>query len=358
MGTYILKRLLLIIPTLFFILLINFVVVQIAPGGPVEQAIQQAEDFQGLGGISGAEVASASGKALNYQGARGLSPEMVEKIKLQYGFDKPAYERFWIMLKGYLTFDFGSSFFKDKPVTQLLWEKMPVTVSLGVWSTLLIYMVSIPLGIKKAKQHGLFFDKSTSLLLAVGYAVPSFVFAILLIIFFAGGSYFQWFPLQGLVSDDFYSLSLFGKVKDYFWHMSLPLITMLLGGFAALTYLTKYSFMEELNKQYVLAARAKGLNENTVLYGHVFRNAMLIVIAGLPEALVGMFFVGNLFIEIIFNLDGLGLLGFEAISQRDYPVIFGTLFIFTLLGLILRLISDVLYQIIDPRISFESRGAK
>ena len=358
MGTYILKRLLLIIPTLFFILLINFVVVQIAPGGPVEQAIQQAEDFQGLGGISGAEVASASGKELNYQGARGLSPEMVEKIKLQYGFDKPAYERFWIMLKGYLTFDFGSSFFKDKPVTQLLWEKMPVTVSLGVWSTLLIYMVSIPLGIKKAKQHGLFFDKSTSLLLAVGYAVPSFVFAILLIIFFAGGSYFQWFPLQGLVSDDFYSLSLFGKVKDYFWHMSLPLITMLLGGFAALTYLTKYSFMEELNKQYVLAARAKGLNENTVLYGHVFRNAMLIVIAGLPEALVGMFFVGNLFIEIIFNLDGLGLLGFEAISQRDYPVIFGTLFIFTLLGLILRLISDVLYQIIDPRISFESRGIK
>lgn len=358
MGTYILKRLLLIIPTLFFILLINFVVVQIAPGGPVEQAIQQAENFQGLGGISGAEVASTSGKALSYQGARGLSPEMVEKIKLQYGFDKPAYERFWIMLKGYLTFDFGSSFFKDKPVTQLLWEKMPVTVSLGVWSTLLIYMVSIPLGIKKAKQHGQFFDKSTSLLLAVGYAVPSFVFAILLIIFFAGGSYFQWFPLQGLVSDDFYSLSLFGKVKDYFWHMSLPLITMLLGGFAALTYLTKYSFMEELNKQYVLAARAKGLNENTVLYGHVFRNAMLIVIAGLPEALVGMFFVGNLFIEIIFNLDGLGLLGFEAISQRDYPVIFGTLFIFTLLGLILRLISDVLYQIIDPRISFESRGIK
>ena len=314
MGTYILKRLLLIIPTLFFILLINFIVVQIAPGGPVEQAIQQAENFQGLGGISGGEVASTSGKALSYQGARGLSQEMVEKIKVQYGFDKPAYERFWMMLKGYLTFDFGSSFFKDKPVTQLLWEKMPVTVSLGVWSTLLIYMVSIPLGIKKAKQHGLFFDKSTSLLLAVGYAVPSFVFAILLIIFFAGGSYFQWFPLQGLVSDDFYSLSLLGKIKDYFWHMSLPLITMLLGGFAALTYLTKYSFMEELNKQYVLAARAKGLNENTVLYGHVFRNAMLIVIAGLPEALVGMFFVGNLFIEIIFNLDGLGLLGFEAIS--------------------------------------------
>ncbi len=358
MGTYILKRLLLIIPTLFFILLINFVVVQIAPGGPVEQAIQQAQSFQGMGATGGAEVASNSTNATQYQGAKGLSEEMVEKIKVQYGFDKPAYERFWLMLKGYVHFDFGTSFFKDKPVTQLLWEKMPVTVSLGLWSTLLIYLVSIPLGIKKAKQHGMFIDKSTSLLLAVGYAVPAFVFAILLIVFFAGGSYFQWFPLQGLVSDDFHTLSTFGKIKDYFWHMTLPLVTMVLGGFAGLTYLTKYSFMEELNKQYVLAARAKGLTENRVLYGHVFRNAMLIVIAGLPEALVGIFLVGNLFIEIIFNLDGLGLLGFEAIQQRDYPVIFGTLFLFTLLGLVLRLISDVLYQMIDPRINFDSRGAK
>ncbi len=359
MGTYILKRLLLIIPTLFFILLINFVVIQLAPGGPVEQAIQQAESFQGMGNApAGAEVASASNHSSQYQGARGLSEDMVEKIKAQYGFDRPAPERFWMMLKGYLHFDFGTSFFKDKPVTQLLWEKMPVTVSLGLWSTLLIYLVSIPLGIKKAKQHGMLFDKSTSLILAVGYAVPSFVFAVLLIVFFAGGSYFQWFPLQGLVSDDFHSLSVLGKIKDYFWHMTLPLIAIVLGGFAGLTYLTKYSFMEELNKQYVIAARAKGLNENRVLYGHVFRNAMLIVIAGLPEALVGIFFVGNLFIEIIFNLDGLGLLGFEAITQRDYPVIFGTLFLFTLLGLVLRLISDVLYQIIDPRINFESRGAK
>ncbi len=358
MGTYILKRLLLIIPTLFFILLINFVVVQIAPGGPVEQAIQQAQSFQGMGATGGAEVVSNSTNATQYQGAKGLSEEMVEKIKVQYGFDKPAYERFWLMLKGYVHFDFGISFFKDKPVTQLLWEKMPVTVSLGLWSTLLIYLVSIPLGIKKAKQHGMFIDKSTSLLLAVGYAVPAFVFAILLIVFFAGGSYFQWFPLQGLVSDDFHTLSTFGKIKDYFWHMTLPLVTMVLGGFAGLTYLTKYSFMEELNKQYVLAARAKGLTENRVLYGHVFRNAMLIVIAGLPEALVGIFLVGNLFIEIIFNLDGLGLLGFEAIQQRDYPVIFGTLFLFTLLGLVLRLISDVLYQMIDPRINFDSRGAK
>ncbi|OUY06892.1 microcin C ABC transporter permease YejB [Acinetobacter populi] len=356
MGTYILKRLLLIIPTLFIILLINFVIVQIAPGGPVEQAIQQAESLQGINGNkAGGETAAVDS---NYQGARGLSPEMVEEIKKQYGFDKPAHERFWQMLKGYLSFDFGTSFFKDKPVTQLIYEKFPVTISLGLWSTLLIYLVSIPLGIKKAKTHGLLFDKSTSLLLAIGYAVPTFVFGVLLIVFFAGGSYFQWFPLQGLVSENFAQLSPLGKVKDYFWHMALPLLTMVLGGFAGLTYLTKYSFMDELSKQYVLAARAKGLSENRVLYGHVFRNAMLIVIAGLPEALIGIFFVGNLFVEIIFNLDGIGLLGFEAITQRDYPVIFGTLFIFTLLGLVLRLISDVMYQIIDPRIDFETRGAK
>ena len=354
MGIYILKRLLLIIPTLFFILLINFVVIQIAPGGPVEQAIQQAEAFQGMGATGGETAHSKS----NYQGAKGLSEEMVEKIKAQYGFDRPAHERFWSMLKSYASFDFGTSFFKDKPVTQLLWEKMPVSLSLGLWSTLLIYLISIPLGIKKARQHGMLFDKSTSMLLAIGYAIPSFVFAVLLIVFFAGGSYFQWFPLQGLVSENFHSLSWLGKIKDYFWHMTLPLLAMVIGGFAGLTYLTKYSFMEELNKQYVLAARSKGLSESRVLYGHVFRNAMLIVIAGLPEALIGIFFVGNLFIEIIFNLDGLGLLGFEAIQQRDYPVIFGTLFLFTLLSLVLRLISDVLYQVIDPRINFDSRGAE
>ena len=354
MGIYILKRLLLIIPTLFFILLINFVVIQIAPGGPVEQAIQQAEAFQGMGAMGGETAHSKS----NYHGAKGLSEEMVEKIKAQYGFDRPAHERFWSMLKSYASFDFGTSFFKDKPVTQLLWEKMPVSLSLGLWSTLLIYLISIPLGIKKARQHGMLFDKSTSMLLAIGYAIPSFVFAVLLIVFFAGGSYFQWFPLQGLVSENFHSLSWLGKIKDYFWHMTLPLLAMVIGGFAGLTYLTKYSFMEELNKQYVLAARSKGLSESRVLYGHVFRNAMLIVIAGLPEALIGIFFVGNLFIEIIFNLDGLGLLGFEAIQQRDYPVIFGTLFLFTLLGLVLRLISDVLYQVIDPRINFDSRGAE
>ncbi|ANF81428.1 peptide ABC transporter permease [Acinetobacter sp. NCu2D-2] len=356
MGTYILKRLILIVPTLFLILLINFIIIQIAPGGPVEQAIQQAESFQGMSANVSTETVAA--KTTQYQGAQGLSEEMVNKIKAQYGFDQPIHIRFWDLLKSYAQLDFGTSFFKDKPVTQLLWEKLPVSLSLGLWSTLLIYLISIPLGIRKARQHGSLFDKSTSMLLAVGYAIPAFIFAILLIVFFAGGSYFQWFPLQGLVSEDFAQLSFWAKVKDYFWHMTLPLLAMVIGGFAGLTYLTKYSFMEELGKQYVLAARSKGLTESKVLYGHVFRNAMLIVIAGLPEALVGIFFVGNLFIEIIFNLDGLGLLGFEAITQRDYPVIFGTLFLFTLVGLLLRLLSDVLYQVIDPRINFDSRGAK
>ncbi len=355
MGHYILKRLLLMIPTLFLILLINFLVVQIAPGGPVEQAIQQAQQITTGQQFSSTETSSTKPQ---YQGAQGLSDEMIEKIKVQYGFDQPAYARFWLMLKGYLSFDFGTSFFKDKPVTDLILEKMPVTISLGLWSTLLVYILSIPLGIQKAKKHGLFFDQSTSLILAVGYAVPTFVFAVLLIMFFAGGSYWQWFPLQGLVSENFAQLSALDKVKDYFWHLTLPLLTLVLGAFAGLTYLTKYGFMEELSKQYVLAARAKGLSENRVLYAHVFRNAMLIVIAGLPEALVGIFLVGNLFVEIIFNLDGLGLMGFEAITQRDYPVMFGTLFIFTLVGLLLRLASDVLYQVIDPRIHFDARGVK
>ncbi|PJG42122.1 peptide ABC transporter permease [Acinetobacter tandoii] len=352
MGTYILKRLFLIIPTLFLILCINFAVIQIAPGGPVERAIQQAESFQRLQAVKTGVAPESS----NYQGARGLSEDMLRQIEAQYGFDQPAYIRFGVMLKNYLSFNFGISFFKDKPVTQLIWEKMPVSISLGLWSSLLIYLIAIPLGIRKAKQHGMLFDKTTSFILAMGYAVPAFVFAILLIVFFAGGSYFQWFPLQGLVSDNFQQLSLLDKIRDYFWHLSLPILAMVLGGFASLAYLTKYSFLEELNKPYVWAARAKGLSESQVQYGHVFRNAILVIMAGLPEALLGIFFVGNLFIEIVFNLDGLGLLGFEAIIQRDYPVIFGTLFIFTLLGLILRLICDVLYQCIDPRIDFESRG--
>ena len=356
MSHYILKRMLLMIPTLFFIVLINFTIVQIAPGGPVEQTIQQIQNAQGLG--TGASTSSSLSNLAQYQGARGLSPEMIDKIKAQYGFDRPAHERFWLMIKGYLTFDFGTSFFKDKPVTQLLYEKLPVTLSLGLWSTFLIYLIAIPLGIKKAKKNGLLFDQSTSLLLAVSYAIPSFVFAIVLIVFLGGGSYLQWFPLQGLVSENFAQLGLLEKVKDYLWHMCLPILSMVLGSFAALTYLTKYSFVEELQKPYVLTARSKGLSDHQVLYGHVFRNAILIVVAALPEALVGIFFVGNLFIEIIFNLDGIGLLGFEAITQRDYPVIFGTLFLFTLFGMILRLMGDLLYQVIDPRIDFEARGGK
>lgn len=353
MSVYIFKRLLLIVPTLFLILLINFAIIQIAPGGPVEQAIQRAEAIQRMGSIGDGPAAQGSNA---YQGAQGLSEDMVEKIKAQYGFDRPMHERFWDMLKRYASFDFGTSFFKDRPVTELIKDKLPVSLSLGLWSAVLIYLLAIPLGIKKARQHGTVFDQSTSILLAVAYAIPAFIFAIVLIVFFAGGSYFQWFPLQGLVSENFAELSVLAKIKDYFWHMALPLLAMLIGGCATLTYLTKYSFMDELSKPYVLTARSKGLTEPQVLYGHVFRNAILIVVAALPEALIGFFFVGNLFIEIIFNLDGLGLLGFEAIVQRDYPVIFGTLFIFTLLGLLLRLIGDVLYQLIDPRIHFDSQG--
>ncbi len=350
MGRYILKRLLLIIPTLFLILLTNFAIIQSAPGGPVEQKIAQIEQEQ-KNNATDTQVSQTS----NYQGSRGLSPDMVEAIKKQYGFDKSAPERFVIMLKNYATLDFGTSFFKGKPVIELIWEKMPVSISLGLWSTLLIYLIAIPLGIYKATRHNLWADKSTALLLSVAYAVPVFVLAVLLLVLFAGGSYWQIFPLQGLVSENFSELSFLDKVQDYFWHLTLPLIAGTIGGFAGLTYLTKFSFMEELNKQYVLTARSKGLSETSVLYGHVFRNAMLIIIAGLPSAIVGIFFTGNFLIEVIFNLDGLGRLGFEAIEQRDYPVIFGTLFIFTLLGLILQLVSDVTYHFIDPRIDFEGR---
>lgn len=353
MFNYILKRLLLIIPTLFLILLTNFAIVQSAPGGPVEQKIAQIEEERkhGGAGVEGVNLQSSN----NYQGSRGLSPAMVEAIKKQYGFDKSAPERFWLMVKNYAQLDFGKSFFKGKPVTDLLIEKMPVSISLGLWSTLLIYLIAIPLGIAKAKRHNSLMDKSTALLLAVAYAVPVFVLGVVLIVMFAGGSYWQIFPLQGLVSENFDKLSTFGKIKDYFWHLALPLMASTIGGFAGLAYLTKFSFMEELNKQYVLTARSKGLSEQEVLYGHVFRNAMLIIIAGLPSAIIGIFFTGNFLIEVIFNLDGLGRLGFEAIGQRDYPVIFGTLFIFTVIGLVLQLISDVTYHWIDPRIDFEGR---
>lgn len=353
MFNYILKRLLLIIPTLFLILLTNFALIQSAPGGPVEQKIAQIEEERKHGG------AGVEGMVVNtntpYQGSRGLSPDMVEAIKKQYGFDKSAPERFWLMLKSYAQLDFGKSFFKGKPVSELILDKMPVSISLGLWSTLLIYLIAIPLGIAKARRHNSLMDKLTALLLAVSYAVPVFVLAVVLLVLFAGGSYWQIFPLQNLVSENFDKLSTFGKIKDYFWHLALPLTASTIGGFAGLAYLTKFSFMEELNKQYVLTARSKGLGEKKVLYGHVFRNAMMIIIAGLPSAIIGIFFTGNFLVEVIFNLDGLGRLGFEAIQQRDYPVIFGTLFIFTLMGLVLQLISDITYHWIDPRIDFDSK---
>ena len=360
MLAYILRRLLLIIPTLFGILLINFIIIQAAPGGPVEQMIAKLEGFDAATGgatgrISGggAEVATGS---LNYRGAQGLDPELVAEIERMYGFDKPPVERFWIMLKNYVHLDFGQSFFRDASVTDLIVEKMPVSISLGLWSTLIMYLVSIPLGIAKAVRHGSAFDIWTSSAIIVGYAIPAFLFAILLIVLFAGGSYWDWFPLRGLTSNNFDQMSLHEQIIDYFWHLALPVTALVIGNFATLTLLTKNSFLDEINKQYVVTARAKGLSKNRVLYGHVFRNAMLLVIAGFPSALIGIFFTGSLLIEVIFSLDGLGLLSFEAAINRDYPVVFGTLFLFTLLGLILKLIGDLTYTLVDPRIDFESRG--
>lgn len=359
MLAYILRRLLLIIPTLLGILLINFVIIQAAPGGPVEQMIAKLEGFDAAAGGAtgriaggGAEVAAAGA---SYRGAQGLDPELVKEIEKMYGFDKPASERFWIMLQNYLQLDFGSSFFRDATVIELIVEKMPVSISLGLWSTLIMYLVSIPLGIAKAMRHGSAFDVWTSTAIVVGYAIPAFLFAILLIVLFAGGSYFDWFPLRGLTSNNFDELSTTGKILDYFWHLALPVTALVIGNFATLTLLTKNSFLDEIGKQYVVTARAKGLTETRVLYSHVFRNAMLIIIAGFPAAFIGLFFTGSLLIEVIFSLDGLGLLSFEAAINRDYPVVFGTLFIFTLLGLVVKLIGDLTYTLVDPRIDFDSR---
>jgi len=360
MLAYILRRLLLIIPTLVGILLINFLIIQIAPGGPVDQAIAKLQGLDNsaasrMGGGAG-EVSSPAPGNTKYRGAQGLDPEMIEDLKKQYGFDKSLQERLWILLKNYSRLDFGQSFFRDMPVTDLIVEKMPVSISLGLWSTLIIYLVSIPLGIKKAIDHGSRFDVWSSSLVVVGYAIPGFLFAILLIVLFAGGSYWQIFPMQGLVSENFAGMSLGGKILDYAHHMVLPTICMSIGGFATLTILTKNSFLDEINKQYVVTARAKGLEERQILYGHVFRNAMLIIIAGIPATLISVFFTGSLLIEGIFNLDGLGLLGLQSVLNRDYPVIFGTLFIFTLVGMLLKLLSDIAYMLVDPRINFESHG--
>ncbi|QBF33486.1 microcin C ABC transporter permease YejB [Thalassococcus sp. S3] len=360
MGAYILRRLLLVIPTLLGIMLVNFTLTQFVPGGPVEQAIARAQGqgdvFGGFAGgenDAGAEDFGASND--QYIGARGLPPEFIEQLEREFGFDKPPVERFLNMLWNYMRLDFGESYFRSISVIDLVLEKMPVSISLGLWSTLIAYLISIPLGIRKAVRDGTSFDTWTSGAIILGYAIPGFLFAILLLVLFAGGSYFQIFPLRGLVSDNWQDLSVGAKIADYFWHITLPVIASTIGAFATLTLLTKNSFLDEIKKQYVMTARAKGLTERRVLYGHVFRNGMLIVIAGFPAVFIGVFFTGSLIIETIFSLDGLGRLAFEAAVARDYPIVFGTLFIFGLIGLVVGILSDLMYVLVDPRIDFEKR---
>jgi microcin C transport system permease protein len=370
MTAYIVRRLLLMIPTLFGIMVINFVFVQLAPGGPVEQVIAQLTGegsaiteriTRGGGGDTVGTTKplavareSASGR---YRGAQGLDPEFIKELEKRFGFDKPLHERFIKMMGNYIRLDFGDSFFRDRPVIDLVLEKMPVSISLGIWTTLLVYLISIPLGIVKAVRDGSRFDIWTSAVVIVGNAIPGFLFAVFLLVVFAGGSYLDWFPLRGLVSENWRELSWPDLAADYLWHMVLPITAMVIGGFATLTMLTKNSFLDQINQQYVVTARSKGLSERRVLYGHVFRNAMLIVIAGFPSAFISILFTGSVLIEIIFSLDGLGLLGFEAAFARDYPIMFGTLFFFSLLGLVMGLIGDLMYTVIDPRISFERVGA-
>lgn len=361
------------IPTLLGIMILNFVLIQAAPGGPVEQTLAQmhgqdtaaTERISGAGGegVGGSSLGQAAGGLVgtgaaprgSYAGAEGIDPALIARLEKLYGFDKPPLERFFLMMGRYLRFDFGESFFRGKSVTALVAEKLPVSISLGLWSTLLIYLISIPLGVAKAVRDGSRFDFWTSTVIIVGNAIPSLLFAILLIVLFAGGSYFDLFPLRGLVSDNFAELSTLAKLKDYFWHITLPITSLVIGGFAGLTLLTKNSFLDEINKQYVVTARAKGASERRVLYGHIFRNACLIIIAGFPAAFIGILFTGSLLTEVIFSLDGLGLLGYTAAVGRDYPVMFGTLYIFTLLGLMLQLISDLTYTLVDPRINFEGQ---
>jgi microcin C transport system permease protein len=360
MGAYLIRRLLLVIPTLFGIIAINFVVVQFAPGGPVEQMIAELRHGGGMtigriSGQGGPEVAPPSGQGA-YRGAQGMDPHIVADIRRMFGFDKPPLERFGLMLRDYLTFDFGRSFFLDRPVLQLIEERLPVSVSLGLWSTLLVYFVSIPLGIAKAVRDGSHFDVASSAVVLVGYAVPGFLFAILLVVLFAGGSFLELFPLRGLTSPGSEHWSLGARALDYLWHMVLPITALVIGGFAGLTMLTKNCFLEEIRKQYTVTARAKGASQQRVLYGHVFRNAMLLIVAGFPAAFIGILFTSALLVEIIFSLNGLGLLGFESAIRRDYPVMFGTLYIFTLLGLLMQIVGDLLYTVVDPRIDFEARG--
>lgn len=369
MTAYVIRRLLLMIPTILGIMTVSFIIVQFAPGGPVERIIAQLTGTDvaataRIGGTAsgelgpagqGAAAAQAEAVTSKYRGAQGLDPEFIKKLEQQFGFDKPAHERFLLMLWNYARFDFGESYFRDVGVIDLILEKMPVSISLGLWMTLLSYGISIPLGIRKAVKDGSNFDVWTSGVIVIGYAIPGFLVAVLLIVLFAGGTFLDWFPLRGLVSDNWDELSWPMKIVDYFWHLTLPILAMALSAFATTTFLTKNSFLDEIKKQYVMTARAKGLTENQVLYGHVFRNAMLIIIAGFPGAFIGAFFTGSLLIETIFSLDGLGLLSFESIVNRDYPVVFATLYIFSLMGLIINLISDLTYTWVDPRIDFESR---
>jgi microcin C transport system permease protein len=362
MGAYILKRLLLMIPTLVGIMLISFVIIQFAPGGPIERIIAE---IQGTG-VDATERISGGGSEVQggneqgsdgttYRGRQGLDPEFIKALEKQFGFDKPIHERFLLMMKNYLTFDFGQSYFRDVSVIDLVMEKLPVSISLGLWITLVTYLVCIPLGIRKAVRDGSRFDVWTSALIIAGYAIPTFIFGILLIVVFAGGSYFSWFPLRGLTSSNFDDLNGFQKILDYAWHLVLPLTALGVGSFATMTLLTKNSFLDEIKKQYVVTARAKGLTEQKVLYGHVFRNAMLLIVSGFPGAFIGAFFGGALLIETIFSLDGLGYLGYKSAIDRDYPVVFATLYIFGLIGLLTNLLSDLTYTMIDPRIDFESR---
>jgi microcin C transport system permease protein len=367
MGAYIVRRILLMLPTLLGILFVSFVVVQFAPGGPIDRVIAQLSgaDTGGLSRVSGGggdlgnrgQAAAAGGNAVNskYRGAQGLDPAFIKSLETQFGFDKPAPERFALMVWNFARFDFGKSYFRDISVISLIKEKLPVSISLGIWMTLLGYLISIPLGIRKAVKDGTPFDTWTSGIIIIGFAIPGFLFAILLIILFAGGSFFNWFPLRGLTSDGWSTFPWYWKIIDYFWHLTLPLIAMGISAFATMTLLTKNSFLDEIRKQYVITARAKGCSERQVLYSHIFRNAMLIVIAGFPGAFIHAFFSGSLLIETIFSLDGLGLLSFESVLNRDYPVVFGTLYIFSLMGLVVNLISDLTYMWIDPRIDFEAR---
>ncbi len=361
MYLYLIKRILLIFPTLFLIMLVNFLIIQSAPGGPVERLINNLNhpnQVIGEAAIVNHDINLTSNQAsgnIKYRGAQGIDPEIISKIEKLYGFDKPLWQRFWLMIKKYSTFDFGNSFYQDRSVIDLVIDRMPVSISLGLWTTLLIYLISIPLGIKKAVNNGSKFDIYSSAIVIVGYAIPSFLLAIFLMVLFCGGNFLSIFPLRGLVSEHFADLTWWQKIGDYFWHLFLPIISMVIGGFASLTFLCKNSFLEEINKQYVVAARAKGLNQQQILYHHIFRNALLIVIAGFPAALIGVIFTSGLLIEIIFSLNGLGLLGFEAAISRDYPIMFGALYFFTLLGLVSSIIGDLTYRLVDPRIDFETR---